>query len=456
MNRILCLALLAGCAAPQEAAPIRLTAGASKRTITPGKMGWMTGYGNRKGRAAKVHDELHVRALALGDGRRRLVLVSADILGFPPSLNRTIRAEARRRHGLEDGDLMLVATHTHGGPTLPERPSPEIFQGLEGEDLAEIAAYAETLKGRVLEAVAAALEAMEPCELRLSQTRADFGKNRRLPQPDGTIQMRDNPAGPADPDVPVLRATAGDRTIATVFTYACHCTTMGGVPEYNADWAGPACAAIEGALGGVALFATGCGADLNPSPRGGGFDVADRQGNEIAKAVVAAAASGTPLGGPFASAYAVVDLPLEPAPPRQLLEKNLSSKGVYQQRHAREMLKQMDAGTLPSSVPLPIQAWRFGDGPLLIALGGETCVEYALRLKRELGASIVIGYANEVPCYIPSEKVLAEGGYEAGWDRAHNRALAASSQVFYGWPTPLAPGVEERVIEAVRRLTSPR
>lgn len=450
MRRALLILVLAGCSTP-DARPSGLTAGAAKLKITPETMSWMTGYGNRNKRAEKVHDELHVRALALGDGRKRVVLVAADILGFPPVLNRAIRAEAKKRHGLEDGDLLLVASHTHGGPAIPERPSPEIFHGLPAEDAKEIFAYADGLQARVLEAISTSLAAMAPVELTLTRTTATFGMNRRFKNPDGSFKIADNPAGLTDPDVPVLRATSGGRTIATVFNYACHCTTLGGIYEYNADWAGPACAKIEAKSGGVALFATGCGADLNPSPRApGAFDLADRHGTAIAEAVVAAPA-GRPLTGPFRTSYASVDLPLEKAPSRELLEKGLGAKDVFRQRHSREMLKLLDAGRLPAAVPLPIQAWHFGD-VTLAAIGGETCVEYALRLKKELGVTFVLGYANEVPCYIPSEKVLAEGGYEAGWGAEFGRTLAAGSILYYGWPTPIAPGVEERLMSALRDL----
>ena len=450
MRRCLLLLALAGCSAANPT-PSGTSAGAAKLRITPEKMSWMTGYGNRNKRAEKVHDELHVRALALGDGRRRIVLVAADILGFPPVLNRAIRDEARRKHGLADGDLMLVASHTHGGPAIPERPSPEIFHGLPEEEAKEIFTYAELLKARTLEAIGAALGAMEPAALTLTRTTATFGVNRRLRNPDGSYKIADNPAGLTDPDVPVLRATSGGRVIATVFNYACHCTTLGGIYEYNADWAGPACARIEGKAGGVALFATGCGADLNPSPRApGAFDLADRHGTAIAEAVVAAPA-GTPVTGPFRTSYGTVDLPLEKAPPRELLEKGLGAKDVYRQRHSREMLKLLDAGKLPAAVTLPIQAWHLGD-VAIAAIGGETCVEYALRLKKEAGVALVLGYANEVPCYIPSEKVLAEGGYEAGWSAEFGRTLAAGSILYYGWPTPIAPGVEEKLMSAMRAL----
>ena len=457
MKRLLLFVLAtSGCAtAPASGG---LSAGAAKVKITPEKMSWMTGYGSRNKRAEKVHDDLHVRALALGDGSRRIVLVAADLLGFPPVLNRAIRNEAKRRHGLGEADLMLAASHTHGGPSVPERPSPEIFHGLAAEDAKEIYAYAEWLQARVLEAVAAALASMQPAELTLSKTRATFGMNRRLKQADGSYKIADNPGGLTDPEVPVLRATSGGRTVATVFNYACHCTTLGGIYEYNADWAGPACAKIEEKSGGVALFATGCGADLNPTPRApGAFDLAELHGTAMAEAVVAAPA-GTPLAGPFRTSYGTVDLPLEKAPSRELLEKGLAAKDVYRQRHSKEMLKLLEAGRLPTAVALPIQAWHVGEGLTLVAIGGETCVEYALRLKRELGAArtIVLGYANEVPCYIPSEKVLAEGGYEAGWSAEFGKTLAAGSILYYGWPTPFAPGIEERLIGAVHALVKGR
>jgi neutral ceramidase len=449
MRHALWILLLAAGCSTSPARSDGMSAGTAKLKITPQKMSWMTGYGHRGKRAEKVRDELYARALAISDGRTRLVLVTADILGYPPDLNRRIREEAKRTHGLNDGELLLVASHTHGGPAIPQRPSLEIFHGLSEEDAREIFEYADVLVAKTLEAISTSLASLRPAELSLTRTTATFGMNRRLKKPDGSYAIADNPSGPTDPDVPVLRVTSGGRPLATVFNYACHCTTLGGVYEYNADWSGPACAAIE-AKGGVALFATGCGADLNPSPRAtGGYDLAEKHGRAIAEAVVAAPA-GAPVTGPFRTSYGTVDLPLEKAPSRELLEKGLGSKDHYRQRHSREMLKLLDAGRLPGAVALPVQAWRF-EGLSLVAIGGEVCVEYALRIKKELGASMVLGYANEVPCYIPSEKVLAEGGYEPGWGLEHGTALAAGSMMFYGWPAPFAPGIEERLMAAVRR-----
>ncbi len=455
------LVALVACASPVEAPAPTLRAGASKVKITPEHPGWMTGYGNRNHVADGVKTDLWVRALALEDeAGKRLVLVTADLLGFPPDLSRAIRREAVARFGIEPADLMLVASHTHGGPAIPQRPSMEIFHGLDEKTGKDVYEYADWLQDRVLEAVSKAMVARRPASAMLTHAEAHFGMNRRFRNPNGSYSIKDNPEGPVDPDVTILRvASVEGKPVATVYTYACHGTTLGGdVYLYHGDWIGYASDEIVKATGGApALYATGCGADLNPSPRGK-FEMAEQHGRAMASAV-AGAPEGKPLSGPFRSALATAELPLAAAPSRDLLEKYAkeevpAGKVSFRKRHATEMLKLMEAGKLPAAVPLPVQVWRLG-GETVVAYGGETCVEYALKTKRELGAdrAWVIGYANEVPCYIPSEKVLSESGYEPGWEPATKDSIATGSMLFYGWPVPFAPGIEEKLLGVMRSMT---
>ena len=76
-------------------------------------------------------------------------------------------------------------------------------------------------------------------------------------------------------------------------------------------------------------------------------------------------------------------------------------------------------GSLMSTYPYPIQAWRLGNEFTWILLGGEVVVDYSLRLKAELGPkkTWVSSYSNDVMAYIPSRRVLGEGGYEGGLAR---------------------------------------
>jgi hypothetical protein len=90
-----------------------------------------------------------------------------------------------------------------------------------------------------------------------------------------------------------------------------------------------------------------------------------------------------------------------------------------------------------------VQVVRFGDGLTFVGLAGESVVDYALRLKRELaGPPIwVAGYCNDVMTYIPSRRVLEEGGYEG-----------VDAIKFTSLPGPWAPTIEERIIGEVHRL----
>src|SRR5207249_6993789 len=112
--------------------------------------------------------------------------------------------------------------------------------------------------------------------------------------------------------------------------------------------------------------------------------------------------------------------------------------------HARVNLARLDRGeALQTKINYPIQTWTFGDQLAMVFLPGEVVVDYSLRLKREFDRSRlwVNAYANDAPCYIPSERVLKEGGYEGG-----------GAMVYYDLPGPFRPGLEDRIVAAVKGL----
>jgi hypothetical protein len=86
-----------------------------------------------------------------------------------------------------------------------------------------------------------------------------------------------------------------------------------------------------------------------------------------------------------------------------------------------------------------IQSWIFGVDLAIVFLPGETVVDYSLRLKTEFDRTRlwVNGYSNEGRCYVPSERILKEGGYEGG-----------GAMVYYDRPNRFAPGLEQKIIDA--------
>lgn len=455
---MLCALLCACATSPTKSNHAEFKAGAAKVKITPQHPTWLSGYAGRNQPAHGPATDLFARAVALQDADgQRLVIVSIEVLGLPRSMNEMIRAKAREQFGLREHQLMLVATHTHKGPVLPERPSIEIMYDLDAEQTRRVMENAAWLEQQILEAIGTALRDLEPVRLTFGRGRCGFAINRRVATARG-MNFGENRNGPVDHDVPVLwarRLNGAEKAI--LFGYACHCTTLGGeYNHYHGDYAGAAMSELETRFGGiVAAFLTGCGGDANPSPRGTP-EIAEQLGRVLAESVARIIGSDTSgaVTAPLIVHYIRTELPLDTLPTREQWRELENDRDAYVARHARENLKLLDAGRLPSVVPYPIQTVRFGDQLEMAALGGEVVVDYALRLKRERYAEKlwVIAYANEVPCYIPSRRILEEGGYEAGWGARGRREFAGGSMIYYGWPAPLSPVVESKIISFVHSL----
>jgi hypothetical protein len=110
---------------------------------------------------------------------------------------------------------------------------------------------------------------------------------------------------------------------------------------------------------------------------------------------------------------------------------------------AKALLEDIDAGQpLKQSYPYPVQSWKIGQDAQWLFLGGEVVVDYAVRLKSELNGTRtwIAGYSNDVMAYIPSRRVLMEGGYEGG-----------GAMVIYGLPTIWAPQIEEVIVAEAHR-----
>lgn len=136
------------------------------------------------------------------------------------------------------------------------------------------------------------------------------------------------------------------------------------------------------------------------------------------------------------------------------IEKRLSTGegyeagyAAYQRKWDERKLHAIQNGGLRDHYDYPIQVVRFGDDLTFVALSGETCVDYSLRLKREFtgpGKLWVAGYCNDILAYIPSKRVLHEGGYEAV------RSLMYWSNPLH--PDKFADTLEERIIGKVHDM----
>jgi neutral ceramidase len=417
-----------------------LRAGVARIEITPRGPVWMSGYASRNHASVAVRQPLWARALAIDEGSRlRTVIVATDLIGLPAEVADQVAARALRQFGIERARLLLNSSHTHTGPVVwPGLAT--MFTLPEGEE-GRLRDYASRLTDDLVAVIGQAIADLSPAQLSYGFGETGFAMNRREPA-NGGIKIGVNPSGPTDHQVPVIKIAAPDGHIrAILFAYACHNTTLNGdFYEITGDYAGFAEAKLETDYpGSTVLFIALCGGDQNPNPRGT-IELAELHGSELAaEAHRVLAGPLRPLRGPVRAAYLVTTLPFAPQSPTTY-EADLANPKASPaaKRRAQTMLAHPVRET-----PYPVQAIRFGRDLTLLALGGEVVVDYALRAKREYAGEplMVAGYSNSVMCYIPTERVLSEGGYEA-----------VDNMVYYGQPGPFAPGVETRVTDAIHQV----
>jgi hypothetical protein len=419
-------------------------AGAGRADITPTEAIRLGGYASRNKPSEGIAERLFVKAVALRDSSGgAVILITADTIGVPRSFTDELGRRIQDELKVPRERVLFACSHSHSTPVI--HGALAAMYGLEGAEGEVVARYAPFFLEQSFRAAQAAMQALAPARLSFGQGEAFFARNRRQFTVKGVI-LGLNPDGLTDRAVPVLRIDRPDGSLSAVlFGYACHCTTAGAAYDVSSDWAGYAQEAVERAYpGATALFITGCGGDANPYPRGSEA-FARAHGLQLGGAVARVLNEPmTAVSGPIRAAYELLDLPLDKTPDKSYYEAKVTEKAPATHRYAERMLDKLSHGeTLATTQSAPVQVFRFGGALTLVALSGEVVSDYAFRLRRELpGEKLwVAGYCNDVFAYVPSTRVLLEGGYEAD-----------SSIIYYGLPTRFAPTVEDVLVQKVLEL----
>jgi hypothetical protein len=422
--------------------------GLAKAIITPETAVWLAGYGGKRVPDGKLHD-LWMKALALEDETgRRAVLITSDFQGVPKVMSDPVFERLKKEYGLARDQVMFTFSHNHCGPRLGDDLVD--YYPVEPEQVRLVEEYTALMVKKTVALVGEAIGALAPASLRIGEGKATFAVNRRnnveAKVPDLLAQGKPL-AGPVDHTVPILTVTRPDGALAAVlFGYACHPTTLNFM-TWCGDYPGFAQIELErNHPGTMALFVNTCGGDQNPLPRRK-VELCEKYGHMLATGVEEALKGPLkPVSPSLRTAFAYVDLPYLKVVTREDLTPLLADQNATRARWAARMLRKIEAGeTFPSSYPYPVHAWRLGSEMLVIGLGAESVVDYALRFKREYGPGTwVCGYADDMISYIPSRRVWEEGGYEGG-----------SNLYEYGRPAfRWAGDMEDRIAATVHRLVN--
>jgi len=426
--------------------PAGWKAGVAKAVITPEKSVWLAGYGSKRAPDGKLHD-LWMKALALeDDAGHRAVLITSDFQGVPKLMSDPVFEQLKSKYGIERHQVMFTFSHNHCGPRLGD----DLIDYYPVEESQEklVEEYTAQMVVKAVEMVGEALKKLAPANLQTGEGRATFAVNRRNNREADVAALLEKGTplvGPVDHTVPVLTVTRPDGALeAILFGYACHPTTLSFL-TWCGDYPGFAQVELEkNHPGATAMFVNTCGGDQNPLPRRT-VQLCEKYGHMLAVGVEEALKQPLkPISGGLKTAFEIVDLAYLNVVPREELEALKKDGNGIKQRWATRLLKKLDAGgKFESAYPYPIHAWQLGKEMLVIGMGAETVVDYALRFKTEFGPGTwVCGYADDMISYIPSRRVWEEGGYEGGSN------LYEYGRPAYRW----AGDIEDRIAASVHKL----
>ncbi len=409
--------------------------GVSRVDITPDYPIRLSGFGFRRAESEGVTQKIWAKALAIRWADDvPVVLLAIDNLGVRSTMVDEVFRRLAPKYHIPRANIALTYSHSHTAPKVCGSCDNIFSQPIPDDHQAHIERYTAELTDALERAAIRALEDMQPSRLEWGVGQSALAANRRTA------------GGPTDHDLPVLVVRgAEDRVRAVYFRYACHCVTLSN-NKVSGDWAGFAQESIERRHPGcLALFSAGAGSDSNPSSgvTGDRVDVAAAQGEEMAAEVDRVLQQPLqPISGPVQAQLSTIQLPLNDLPTREQLTA-LADQDTPKGYNARTQLARLDRGeALLKAVDYPIQTFAFGDRLLMVFLAGEVCVDYTLRLKQELDPQRlwINAYSNDFACYVPSERLLQEGGYGGG-----------SEIPYFALPTTLRAGLEQRIIDEVHR-----
>jgi hypothetical protein len=417
-----------------------MNAGFSRQTINapPGTI--MDGI-RASGATTGSHDDLLARSFYIESGSGRILFLTLDLVFTERENADRIKGAVGAATGLSPWEILLNFSHTHAGPG---------FSGWSYGGPPDPLYVADVESACRLTAIRAMAD-LEPVRLFAASTQTRIPVSRRLANPNGKIEFRPNPDGEVCDALPfcMVRRVSDGSVKSLLFSVSCHPSIVAW-HDTSADFPGVACAELNRRFHtDGAIFLQGCAGDTKPRIiadlenrqwRWGGWDDVLSTGKEIADAVERISSDAKEVEPEIHARLSEESFPLLPAPTRGELQ-NVSDP--RKEKWVMDMLHRLERnGTLPPTVPILFHYVRFGKHLRFIGIEAEPNAPIGNKILASWteGVTFPLGYTNGTRLYLPDDRQLAEGGYEAesAWE--------------YHWPSNLAPGIDTRITEILGRL----
>ncbi len=410
------------------------------KKITPEFPVLQCGFAARNKKSEGVHDDTFASIVILQENET-VIMITLDVVYGDKSFAYGIKSAIEEKHGILPKNIIISYTHTHSSVALTgedkikrnRRPyslaaDRFFFYGeWKNIDDTQDVEYYRFIKSKIMNLMDEGMSNLEEGSLYINKSKSHFGISRRLPV-DGRIEFRPYDNDDAmDTDLLLLKLTDINGIVKGIlYNYACHPTSVGS-DNYliSADFPGEVRSRLkENFPNAEVVFLQGCGADIKPrfGAVDGYFKSADfsrlREGckpfiDEITELIE----NGK---------WRKIDLDINVAEKKFNLyttskdrdffeaKYNNPEEAEYIRESARAAMENIDNKRTVDILQYYINAIRMDDKTYILAFENEVVSNIGKLIKKISDEDLIIlGYANSVCCYIPTEDVIKTGGYEA-------------------------------------------
>ncbi|HOJ09266.1 MAG TPA: hypothetical protein PK733_01565 [Clostridiales bacterium] len=437
----------------------------SKEKITPDIPVLQSGFAARKHKSEGIYDDPYATVLIIKENKT-VVIIALDLLYGDRSFAYGIKKSINEKYGLKQDEIIINYSHTHsvvrvtGEDEVSRSVRPysismdKFLWDINGKDIdyAEDIRYFNIIKTKIMNMLDKGFQNLIECGAYICKSKFKFGINRRYPSPEGILMKPNYDDNCIDTDLYLIKfVDINDNIIGLIYNYACHPVILGsGNYLISADYPGVVRKYLEKCNTGMTpIFLQGCGADINPYIaadkdrfKSCNFDELEKAGISLAKEIQRLidnhsekrtienniklhenfeeknedCSSWKKVGSYIQTGYSEVKLYTEIWDiPKWESITNDPKEPIYIRESAKKVLLDIKKGKIRNYLPYYISILILGGRTYIIALEGEVVSNIGKSIKRILSNedAIVLGYSNSSECYIPTRKILYEGGYES-------------------------------------------
>lgn len=429
-----------------------------KEKITPDISVKQAGYAARDHKSIGVHDDTYA-SIALMQANETVVIIALDVCFGDRKFAYGIKKAINEKYGLAQDKIIISYSHTHSavgitGEEFPEDADPELMGASkpagdkEDPDYTEAIRYYNIVKGKIMNMLEEGFKNLTEGNIYFCRGRSKFGVSRRYPSPEGILWRPYYGEDSMDEDLQLFKfVDRNDKIRGLLYNYACHPTSLGSDNYYiSADFPGVVRRILEEKNKGMtAIFLQGCGADIKPYVTDNGekfknctYEELEAGGESLANDIQKCidGAGWRKIDAALKTGFSLVKLYTEVWNESEWMSVlNGPNEPEYRKRAIRKKLEDMKVKKPGNYLPYYISYLRLDDQTCMICLECEVVSDIGKEIKRLFCEDvIVLGYSNSIACYIPTKKVLQQGGYER--DSFMSASLAG----------PFVPEIEDIIV----------